>query len=55
MQELTIECTNELCNCSVIGPVDGSEVYCSDFCSNASEESIESESCSCGHPQCDTA
>jgi len=54
MQEAPVECSHDPCNCSVIGPVEGGEVYCSDFCRGA-EQGLESESCGCGHPQCDTA
>jgi hypothetical protein len=54
MRESPLECGHELCNCSVIGSVAGSEVYCSDFCRNADEGGIESETCACAHPECDT-
>jgi hypothetical protein len=55
MLETPLECNHEPCNCSVTGPVEGVEVYCSSFCRNAAEGGLESESCACGHPQCDTA
>jgi hypothetical protein len=54
MHEAPVDCSYELCNCSVTGTVEGGEVYCSDFCSTADEESLESEVCACGHPECDT-
>lgn len=54
MHESPLECAHEICNCSVTGPVDGSEVYCCSFCRNADEQGIESETCACGHPECDT-
>ncbi|HET6274764.1 MAG TPA: hypothetical protein VFE16_02335 [Candidatus Cybelea sp.] len=54
MHESPLECAHEICNCSVTGPVDGSEVYCGNFCRNADEQGIESETCACGHPECDT-
>ncbi len=53
MRELTVECGNEICNCTAIAAVGGSDVYCSDFCQDATEQSVESPSCSCGHPPCD--
>jgi hypothetical protein len=53
MRELTVECSYDPCNCTVNAPVEGGETYCSDFCRDASEESLESEFCSCGDPPCD--
>jgi hypothetical protein len=52
MHESPVECSHELCNCSLTGPVAG-ETYCSDYCLRAMEEGLESETCACGHPQCD--
>ncbi len=54
MHESPLECSHGICNCSVTGPVDGSDVYCSNFCRNADEQGIEGETCACGHPECDT-
>jgi hypothetical protein len=54
MHEAPLECAHEPCNCSVTGPVDGADVYCSAFCRNAAAKSLESEICGCGHPECDT-
>jgi hypothetical protein len=53
MHEAPVECSYEPCNCSVVGPVEGGEAYCSPFCSDASDQSLESDFCSCGHPPCD--
>ncbi|MBV8530428.1 MAG: hypothetical protein JO104_03850 [Candidatus Eremiobacteraeota bacterium] len=53
MYEASIECTHERCNCSVIAAIDGGDAYCSGYCRTATEESVESETCACGHPQCD--
>ncbi len=52
MHESSLECDHDICNCTLTGPV-GSDVYCSDFCRNAEEQSVESEACACGHPECD--
>jgi hypothetical protein len=54
MLEAPLECGHDICNCSVTGPVNGAEVYCSDYCANADAEGLESETCACGHPECDT-
>jgi hypothetical protein len=54
MREAPVECGHELCNCSVVGEVDG-EAFCSDYCRQSDADSIESESCACGHPPCDIA
>jgi len=48
----SIECAHTLCNCEITSEMQVEE-YCSEFCKNAEESGIESESCSCGHPQCD--
>jgi len=53
MHEAPVECTHDLCNCSVTGPVSGGEVYCSEDCREATEAGVESETCACGHPACD--
>ena len=53
MRDLGIECNNEPCNCVVPGSAVSGEAYCSDACRSAVEETIESESCACGHPPCD--
>lgn len=53
MYESPVECTHDLCNCSVTGLVAGGEVYCCDYCRNATDAGIESETCACGHPACD--
>jgi len=53
MRELTIECSYEPCNCTVAAPLSNTEAYCSDSCSTAEEQSLESDFCSCGHPPCD--
>jgi len=53
MHETPVECSHEPCSCTVTGPVSGGDVYCSAFCQNSDESSLESESCGCGHPQCD--
>ncbi len=53
MHDRGIECSHEPCSCLVIALVGSGEAYCSDFCSSAEERSLESESCACGHPQCD--
>ena len=53
MHESGIECNYDPCNCKVSGPVETGEAYCSDFCRDAMESSLESEMCSCGHPPCD--
>jgi len=55
MHETPVECGHDPCNCSVIGPVGGGEVYCSDFCRKSVEDGRESATCACGHPQCDIA
>lgn len=54
MHESPLECDHDICNCTVTGPVGGGDVYCSDVCRDASEEGVESETCACGHPECDT-
>jgi hypothetical protein len=53
MHEAPLECDHDICNCSVTGPVEGG-VYCSNVCRNAAEQGVESETCACGHPECDT-
>jgi hypothetical protein len=53
MRDLNVSCGHELCNCTVTAPIDGGDAYCSDICRETVDESIESESCSCGHPPCD--
>ena len=53
MQDRGIECTYTPCNCLVIGSVRDGEAYCSDFCRSVPEGGLESETCACGHPQCD--
>ncbi len=45
-------CTHAVCNCSVSGPI-GGEAYCSAACQNADTGGIESDTCPCGHPECD--
>jgi hypothetical protein len=54
MHEAPVECSHDICNCSVTGTVDGAETYCSDYCRNSDESGRESETCACGHPECDT-
>ncbi len=54
MHESPLECDHDICNCSVTGPVEGGDVYCSEFCRDADERTLESESCACGHPARDT-
>lgn len=54
MHESPLECDHDICNCSVTGSVEGGDVYCSDYCRDADESSLESETCACGHPACDT-
>jgi hypothetical protein len=54
MRESALECGHDVCNCSVSGPVEGGDVYCSDYCRNAEERGLESETCACAHPECDT-
>ena len=54
MQEIPVECTHEPCNCSVAAPVESGEAYCRDFCRNADGGELESDTCACGHPACDT-
>jgi len=49
----TIGCAQELCNCVITADI-GSEKYCSDACQATVEDAIESETCKCGHPPCDT-
>ena len=49
-QELT-ECSNELCQCTLMGPLEG-EAYCSDSCRTQDEGGIEIDACQCGHPGC---
>lgn len=55
MHEAPIECSYEPCNCSVVGPAEGGEAYCSPFCRDADRGGSENESdfCACGHPPCD--
>jgi hypothetical protein len=53
MHETPVECTYDPCSCSVVGPAEGGEAYCSSFCRDATESSLEGESCACAHPQCD--
>jgi hypothetical protein len=53
MTDLNVPCGNDICNCTVSAPVDGGVRYCSDYCQDVTDQSIESESCSCGHPPCD--
>lgn len=53
MRELTVECANVACNCVVMAPVRDTEAYCSDTCQNATQQSLESDFCSCSHPPCD--
>jgi hypothetical protein len=53
MHEAPLDCAHEPCNCSVTGPVDGAEVYCGASCRAAAENSLESDTCACGHPPCD--
>jgi len=53
MRELGVECSYEICNCTVTSPVGTDEIFCSDICQDASESTIESETCICGHPPCD--
>lgn len=54
MYENSVECSHELCNCVVRGTADGADVYCSDYCRDATEQGVESETCACTHPECDT-
>ena len=48
----SVECAHDLCQCTVMSSIVG-ETYCSDACRQAADDSIESETCPCGHPQCD--
>jgi hypothetical protein len=48
-----LECSHELCNCMVMGPAEG-DAYCTTYCRNADDGGIESDTCACGHPECDT-
>jgi hypothetical protein len=52
-QEYGIECNHEPCTCLVTGDVPTGEAFCSDFCTRAAADNVESETCSCGHPPCD--
>jgi hypothetical protein len=53
MRDLNVPCVNDICNCTVTASVDDGDAFCSDYCRNTVDQSIESESCSCGHPPCD--
>jgi hypothetical protein len=53
MRDLNVPCGNDLCNCTISAPVGSDAAYCSDYCQDAVDQSIESETCSCGHPPCD--
>lgn len=53
LEERGIECNNPPCNCLIPGSAVSGEAYCGDYCRNAMEQSLESESCGCGHPPCD--
>ncbi|HEY8297614.1 MAG TPA: hypothetical protein VIG32_06285 [Candidatus Baltobacteraceae bacterium] len=48
----TIACAHDLCNCVVTESIEG-VAYCSDAC-RAAATAIESDTCPCGHPPCDT-
>jgi hypothetical protein len=49
-----VECSHELCNCTVMGPAMGGDAYCSNYCRSVDDGGIESDTCPCGHPECDT-
>lgn len=49
----TIACAHDLCNCLLTAEVE-SENFCSGSCQHAVEDGIESPTCPCGHPPCDT-
>ncbi|MFY9737565.1 MAG: hypothetical protein WAK11_00795 [Candidatus Cybelea sp.] len=53
MREIGVECSYDICNCTVSSPIGTGEVYCSEACQDASESSIEADNCVCGHPPCD--
>ena len=44
-------CAHPKCSC----PVEAGEEYCSQACSDASEESPGNDRCTCPHPQCASA
>ncbi|HEY9180120.1 MAG TPA: hypothetical protein VIO32_05335 [Candidatus Baltobacteraceae bacterium] len=48
----SIECAHDLCNCTLTAQMQVEE-YCSQSCKDAQQNGIETETCSCGHPQCD--
>jgi hypothetical protein len=54
MRENSVECSHDLCNCAVTGTLGFTDAYCSDYCQDATERGLESETCACGHPECDT-
>jgi hypothetical protein len=54
MHQNSVECSHELCNCVVPGMADGADAYCTEYCRDAAEQGLESETCACGHPECDT-
>ena len=49
----TIGCAHDLCNCVITAEIQ-SEKFCGDACRNAVENSLESATCPCGHPPCDS-
>jgi hypothetical protein len=53
MHDRGIECNYDLCACVVIGSAVSGEAYCSHFCKEATQSSLEAEACACGHPPCD--
>lgn len=46
-------CTHSVCNCTVEAPATGEDAYCSHACKTADSGGIESDTCPCGHPECD--
>lgn len=53
LQQGTI-CAHDICRCDLMGASMGA-TYCSDYCRQMDEDSIEGEVCGCGHPPCDTS
>jgi hypothetical protein len=52
MQQQSVECAHDLCQCTVM-QAPREEKFCSQACREAQEGGIETETCGCGHPQCD--
>lgn len=51
LQRTTV-CSHEVCSCTIVGAMLGTS-YCSDYCSQSDDGGIETETCACGHPECD--